>query len=89
MAFGKQAPATVIVLRAAHVLDVRTGHLMTPGLVIVRGGHIEAVGGTAAAPAGAKVIDLPGLTLMPGLIDVHVHLFLHPGRGENMQTVRE
>lgn len=79
----------VTVLRAAHVLDVRTGHMITPGEVEIRGGIIAAVGENIAEPAGAHVVNLPGLTLMPGLIDAHVHLFLHPVRDENMQTVLE
>jgi len=47
---------------------------------LVRGEKIEAVGNASAvkAPADAKVIDLPGLTLMPGLIDAHSHILLHP-----------
>jgi imidazolonepropionase-like amidohydrolase len=80
---------SVTVLRAAHVLDVRSGQMISPGTVVVRGERIVAVSGKAAIPAGARVIDLPGLTLMPGLIDAHVHLFLHPGLAEDMQTVRE
>jgi imidazolonepropionase-like amidohydrolase len=87
--FAQEAPATVTVLRAAHALDVRTGREMTPGLVLVRGERILAVGANIRAPAGAVTVQLPGLTLLPGLIDAHVHLFLHPGRAEDMQTVRE
>ena len=88
--FGAQPkPESVTVLRAAHVLDVRSGQMMSPGMMVVRGQRIVAVGGKVAIPTGAHVIDLPGLTLMPGLIDAHVHLFLHPGRAEDMQTVRE
>lgn len=83
------APAqSVVVLHAAHLLDVHTGRLLSPGVVLVRGDRIAEVGSTVATPAGAKVIDLGPLTLMPGLIDSHVHLFLHPG-AEDMQTVRE
>ncbi len=83
------AATAVTVLRADHVLLTGSGRLLTPGTVIVRGSTLAAVGGRLAAPAGARVVRLPGLTLMPGLIDCHVHLFLHPGRAEDMQTVRE
>lgn len=79
----------VTVLRAAHVLDVRTGRTITPGAVEIRGGLIAAVGENIATPAGGQVVNLPALTLIPGLIDAHVHLFLHPVRDENMQTVLE
>jgi imidazolonepropionase-like amidohydrolase len=46
--------------------------------VLVRGQRIAAVGPDIAVPPGARVIDLPGLTLMPGMIEGHSHLFLHP-----------
>src|SRR6202007_1969783 len=49
---------------------------------------IKEVGSSVTHPAGAEVIDLGDATLMPGLIDVHVHLFLHPG-AEDLQTVEE
>jgi imidazolonepropionase-like amidohydrolase len=86
---AQETPNPVTVLRAAHVLDVRSGRLTTPGIVVVRAGRIVAAGGKVPVPAGAHIVELPGLTLLPGLIDAHVHLFLHPGRAEDMQTVRE
>jgi imidazolonepropionase-like amidohydrolase len=89
IARAQAKPDSVRVLRAAHVLDVRDGQIVSPGLVVVRGERVVAVGAMVAVPAGARVINLPGLTLLPGLIDAHVHLFLHPGRAEDMQTVRE
>jgi imidazolonepropionase-like amidohydrolase len=55
------------------------GETMHPGwTVIVRGERIEAVGASLTAPAGAQTIPLPGTTLMPGLIEGHSHLLLHP-----------
>lgn len=87
--FAQESAQPVTVLRAAHVLDVQTGKMVTPGVVVVRGDRIEALGKNATVPSDAHVVDLPGLTLLPGLIDAHVHLFLHPGRAEDMQTVRE
>ena len=80
------SPKAMIVLKAAHMLDVRAGRVVTPGLVVVLDDRIVRVGGEI--PAGAQVIDLGPLTLMPGLIDAHVHLFLHPG-AEDLQTVEE
>jgi imidazolonepropionase-like amidohydrolase len=55
---------------------------------LVEGEKIVAVGSSVDHPAGAETIDLGDTTLMPGLIDAHVHLFLHPG-AEDLQTVME
>lgn len=77
-----------VVLHAARLLQIDTGNLLQPGEVLVEGNRIRAVGTSVEHPAGAKVIDLGSATLMPGLIDAHVHLFLHPG-AEDLQTVEE
>jgi imidazolonepropionase-like amidohydrolase len=73
-----QETAPPIVLAADRVYDGRAIH--TGWIVIVRNRHIEAAGpaGSVAAPPGARTIKLPGMTLMPGLIDGHTHLLLHP-----------
>ena len=83
-----QTTEKVVVLHAAHLLDVAAGALVSPGEVLVRGNRIAEAGKAVSRPAGAEVVDLGGATLMPGLIDVHVHLFLHPG-AEDLQTVVE
>jgi imidazolonepropionase-like amidohydrolase len=77
-----------IVLRAARMLDVKNGREIKPGEVLVEGGRIVEAGTSVKHPAGAEVIDLGDRTLMPGLIDAHVHLFLHPG-AEDLQTIQE
>jgi imidazolonepropionase-like amidohydrolase len=77
-----------IILHAAHLLDVETGRLRTPGEVRVEGERIVAVGAAVERSPDAEIIDLGAATLMPGLIDAHVHLFLHPG-DEDLQTVEE
>ena len=77
-----------IVLHAARLFDVEAGKIVTPGEVLVEGERIVAAGTSVEHPAGAEVIDLGDTTLMPGLIDAHVHLFLHPG-AEDLQTVEE
>jgi imidazolonepropionase-like amidohydrolase len=69
-----QEPVTVI--RAARVLD-GTGRTIPNASVVVRGSRIVSVGPNAAVPAGARVYDLSGLTLLPGLIDAHDHLAWH------------
>jgi imidazolonepropionase-like amidohydrolase len=81
-------PAHPIILHAAHLLDIETGRLQTPGEVRVEGDRIVEVGAAVEHGPGAEIIDLGGVTLMPGLIDAHVHLFLHPGV-EDLQTVEE
>lgn len=68
------APATATVLKAAHLFDGRSGTLVSPGLVVVEGKKITAVGANAAIPANAKIIDLGDATLVPGYIDAHTHI---------------
>jgi len=72
------AAAEPILLRPAQVFDGVDPHPHTGWQVLVDGDHIAAVGPNLTAPAGAKVIDLPGETLTPGLIEGHSHIFLHP-----------
>jgi imidazolonepropionase-like amidohydrolase len=85
---GSAATKRAVVLHAARMLDVASGIVVSPGEVLVEGERIVAVGAKVTPPAGAEVIDLGDTTLMPGLIDAHVHLFLHPG-AEDLQTVEE
>jgi len=73
---GQRAPETVLALRAARALDPVAGVTRPDAVIVVRGARIVSVGGTV--PAGARVIDLDGLTLMPGLIDGHAHNLLQP-----------
>ncbi|MEA2259200.1 MAG: hypothetical protein QOJ51_2025, partial [Acidobacteriaceae bacterium] len=89
VASAQSPPASQpIVLHAARLLDIEAGRVLTPGEVLVEGGKIVAAGSSVAHPSGAETIDLGDTTLMPGLIDAHVHLFLHPG-AEDLQTVIE
>jgi imidazolonepropionase-like amidohydrolase len=81
-------PQPSIVLHAARLLNIETGNIIAPGEVLVQGDRIGAVGPSVTHPAGAQIIDLGDTTLLPGLIDAHVHLFLHPG-AEDLQTVEE
>lgn len=62
--------------------------MLRPGEILVEGERIKAVGSSVEHPQGATVMDLGDVTLLPGLIDAHVHLFLHPG-AEDLQTVEE
>jgi imidazolonepropionase-like amidohydrolase len=61
-------------VRAARLLDVKNGTLINNAVVLIEGERISAVGSGLPIPAGAKVIDLGDVTLLPGLIDCHTHL---------------
>ncbi|HET7575854.1 MAG TPA: amidohydrolase family protein [Sphingomicrobium sp.] len=83
MALALAAPAAgqtsgAILLKPAQVFDGVDPRPHPGWQVLVEGDRIAAVGPNLTAPAGAKVIDLPGETLTPGLIEGHSHLFLHP-----------
>ncbi|MGE5049293.1 MAG: amidohydrolase family protein [Deltaproteobacteria bacterium] len=67
-----QEPPRKYALRAAHLFDSESGKLVSPGLVVIDGERIAQVGGEA--PAGVPVIDAGDATLLPGLIDAHVHI---------------
>jgi imidazolonepropionase-like amidohydrolase len=85
---AQQPSSSITILHAARLLDVAAGKVVSPGEVLVEGERIREAGTHVARPAGAVVIDLGDTTLMPGLIDAHTHLFLHPGN-EGLQTVEE
>ncbi len=73
-------PPASYLLKADRVFDARSERAHPGWAVLVQGDKIAAVGpaGRIAAPAGTPVIEMPGATLMPGLIDAHSHIFLHP-----------
>jgi imidazolonepropionase-like amidohydrolase len=87
-AFAQTSSDHLIVLHAARMLDIESGKVVSPGEVLVQGERIIETGSAVKHPAGAETIDLGDSTLLPGLIDAHVHLFLHPG-AEDLQTVEE
>lgn len=72
-----QAPAAQpkrVAVRAARMLDVRSGNVVTNAVVLVENGRIQAAGSGLAIPAGMEVLDLGGAMLLPGLTDSHTHL---------------
>ena len=77
-----------IVLRTTQLLDIRAGRVDGPAEVLVEGERIIEIGVQVRHPPGARIIDLGSRSVLPGLIDAHVHLFLHPG-AEDLQTVEE
>ena len=74
------APAGTIFIKAAKLIDVKAGKVLANQNIIVTGDRITQVGANLAVPAGARVIDLGGATVLPGLIDNHTHVLLqaHP-----------
>jgi len=69
------APDELVVLRADRVVDVEAGEVRAGRVVLVRGERIEALLGPGQpVPEGAALVELPGHTLLPGLIDCHTHL---------------
>jgi len=87
-----QAPAAppapkIFVIRAARMLDVAKGQIVSPAVVTIEGDHIRSMGQTS--DTGARVIDLGDVTLLPGLMDVHVHLTDDLSGDWVMRPVRE
>lgn len=76
------APAADVAVKAGKVLDVRTGTYLTNQIIWIEGGKIKSIGAageiSAQLPAGIRTIDLSNATILPGLIDCHVHLTMTP-----------
>ena len=70
------ARAQVTVIKAGTLIDGTSSQPKRNQTIVIRANRIESVGGDVAAPAGAKVIDLSNMTVLPGMIDAHTHIFL-------------
>lgn len=64
----------LLAVRAAHLIDVRSGSVINNAVIVIEGGRVKQVGANVTVPASAEVIDLGGMTMLPGLIDCHTHL---------------
>ena len=84
--FLAPAPQTIAV-RAGRLFDSRSGKTLTNQVVLIRGDRIADVGPSVAIPAGARVIDLSGATVLPGMIDAHVHVYPPDELSEATRTV--
>ncbi len=71
-----QAPSPVTAIRAGRLLDPDAGRILTNQIILIEGTKIREVGPNVAIPAGAQIIDLSRMTVMPGLVDAHNHLAL-------------
>lgn len=71
---NEQKEAKAFVIKAARMFDGKSDRVASPGLVVVVGGRIQAVGANARVPDGATVIDLGDATLLPGFMDAHTHM---------------
>jgi imidazolonepropionase-like amidohydrolase len=67
-------PQKVVAIRAGRLIDPETGSAQTNQIIVVEGERIRQIGSGIAVPAGAEVIDLSKLTVLPGLVDAHTHL---------------
>jgi imidazolonepropionase-like amidohydrolase len=76
MPYALPAEEPVTILRASRALDGRGG-VMSEVDIVIRGERIASVGTSGAPPSDAALLDLRGLTLLPGLIDTHVHIGAH------------
>lgn len=84
------APGPVIAIHAGHLVDPASGKVLADQIILIEGGKITAVGPSAQTrpPVNARLIDLSNDTVLPGLIDVHVHLTANPEEsGANGLTV--
>src|SRR5213595_4350462 len=80
-------PDQLVVIRAARMFDSRTGRLVANPVIMVRGERIAEVGSGTPVPAGASVIDLGSATVLPGMIDGHVHLNLNQPDSPSKRTL--
>src|SRR6266850_7912560 len=78
----------VIAVRAGRLFDSKTGRMLARQVVLLQGERITEVGAEAQVriPADARVIDLSGETVLPGLIDAHTHMFNYPKPGMSRET---
>ncbi|HJZ68954.1 MAG TPA: amidohydrolase family protein, partial [Blastocatellia bacterium] len=77
---AQSQPKEIVLVRAGRLIDARGGRVLPDQAILIEGDRIKHVGPTQSiqAPAGARVIDLSKMTILPGLIDCHTHLTFEP-----------
>jgi imidazolonepropionase-like amidohydrolase len=82
LSWAQTTPASkTVIVRAGHLLDVKTGKTLTNQTIVIQGDKIASVGAGTPVPAGAQVVDLSNATVLPGLIDAHTHITYTPNFG--------
>jgi imidazolonepropionase-like amidohydrolase len=81
------APAQVVAIRAGRLFDSRTGTIANNQIVLIRGDRIADVGPSVAIPPDARVIDLSTATVLPGMIDGHVHVYPADDLSQSTRTI--
>src|SRR5215470_10833672 len=64
----------VVAIRAGRMFDSKSGAMLSNQIILIKGDRIANVGSSVEVPQGARVIDLSAATVMPGMIDAHVHV---------------
>ena len=80
-------PTQVVAIRAGRLFDSRTGTIANSQIILIRGDRITDVGPSISIPADARVIDLSASTVMPGMIDAHVHVYPQDDLSMQMRTI--
>jgi len=80
-------PAQVVAIRAGRLFDSRSGALVSNQIVLIRGDRIADVGPSVAIPPDARVIDLSAATVLPGMVDAHVHVYPPDDLSQSTRTI--
>jgi imidazolonepropionase-like amidohydrolase len=80
-------PGQVVAVRAGRLFDSRSGALVSNQIVLIRGDRIADVGPSVAIPPDARVIDLSAATVLPGMVDAHVHVYPPDDLSQSTRTI--